>query len=125
MARNQNIWLAAALALALAAPAAQAQTLVSHPRHHVVHRGQTVLNEPGAIHVVRPGDIVVHARRSYLDPGPGTWTEVGTGDRYATDTTPASMADFGSSFANRGFDLLPSRFNPPGRPEPLFQFSEP
>ncbi len=113
MARNLNIRLAAALALALAAPAAQAQTLVRHPRHHVVHA------------FVRPGDIVVHARRSYLDPGPGTWTEVGTGGRYATDTTPASMADFGSSFANRGFDLLPSRFDPPGRPEPLFQFSEP
>jgi len=120
-----NIWLAVGFALAIAASAAQAQTPVQHPRHHVVRHGQTVLNEPGAIHVVRPGDIVVHARRSYLDPGPGAWTEVGAGDRYATDTTPASMLNLGSPFANRGFDTLPSRFNPPGRPEPLFTFSEP
>jgi len=99
MARSLNIWLAAALAFAVAAPAAPAQTLVRHPRHHVVHRGQTVLNEPGSIHVVRPGDIVVHARRSYLDPGPGTWTEIGTGNRYVTDTTPENYVHLGMPFS--------------------------
>jgi hypothetical protein len=103
MARSLNIWVAAALILAIGAPDAQA--LVRHPRHPVVH----------------PGDIVVHARRSYLDPGPTGG--VGTGNRYVTDSGPNSFADFGMPFAaNRGFDLLPSRFNPPGRPEPLFQF---
>ncbi len=112
MARSLNIWVATAFAIALAAPALAASdppAPVRHTRHHVVHAG----------------DIVVHARRSYLDPGAPGWTEVGTGDRYVTDTMPGSFVDFGSSFANRGFDLLPSRFNPPGRPEPLFEFSEP
>ncbi|MGD0564054.1 MAG: hypothetical protein ABSA66_13275 [Roseiarcus sp.] len=108
MARSLNIWIATALALAIFAP--EAQALVRHPRHRVVQ-------------VVHPGDIVVHARRTYLDPGRPSWSEVGTGNRYVTDSGPNSFADFGMPFAaNRGFDLLPSRFNPPGRPEPLFQF---
>ncbi|MGD0642011.1 MAG: hypothetical protein ABSC22_14790 [Roseiarcus sp.] len=113
MVRSLNIWVAAALALTLAAPGAQAQVL--RPRHHVVHP------------VVHSGDIIVHARpRTYLDPGPPSWSEAGTGDRYATDSAPGSFADFGAPFAaNRGFDLLPSRFNPPGRPEPLFEFTDP
>ncbi len=114
MARSLNIWVATALAVAIVAPAVaapEAQALVRHPRHHVV---------------IHPGDIVVHARRSYLDPGRPGWAEAGTGNRYATDSGPSSFADFGMPFAaNRGFDLLPSRFNPPGRPEPLFEFSEP
>lgn len=77
------------------------------------------------LHVIHPGDIVVHARRrSYLDAGPTGG--VGTGNRYVTNSGPSSFADFGMGFgSNRGFDLLPSRFNPPGRPEPLFEFSEP
>ncbi len=112
MARSLNVWIAAALAVAIAAPAVAAPDApapVRHPRHHVV---------------IHPGDIVVHARRSYLDPGPTG--AVGTGNRYVTDSGPSSFADFGMPFAaNRGFDLLPSRFNPPGRPEPLFEFSEP
>lgn len=116
MARFLNILVATALALAMAAPAAQAQTLMRRPHHHVGHR---------YVDVVRAGDIVVHARRSYLDPGPPAWSEVGTGARYATNSAPASLSEFGSSFANRGFDTLPTRFNPPGRPEPLFEFSDP
>jgi hypothetical protein len=39
-----------------------------------------------------------------------------------TDTAPASLGELGSTFGNRGFDTLPTRFNPPGRPEPLFEF---
>lgn len=112
MARSLKIWLATALALAIAAPAFAASNTpapVRHPRLHVIH----------------PGDIVVHARRrSYLDAGPTGG--IGTGNRYVTDSGPSSFADFGMGFgSNRGFDLLPSRFNPPGRPEPLFEFSEP
>jgi hypothetical protein len=106
MARSLNIWIATALALAIFAP--EAQAVVRHPRHHFVQ-------------VVHPGDIVVHARRTYLDAGPTGG--VGTGNRYVTDSGPSSFADFGMGFgSNRGFDLLPSRFNPPGRPEPLFEF---
>lgn len=112
MARSLKIWVVVGLAFAIAAP--EAQALVRHPRHHVVHP------------VIRPGDIVVHARRSYLDAGRPGWAEVGTGNRYVGDAAPNSFADFGMPFAaNCGFDLLPTRFNPPGRPEPLFQFSEP
>ncbi len=112
MARSLNIWVAVGLAFAVAAPAyaaSNAAALARHPRHHFVRP------------VVHSGDIVVHARRSYLDPGP-TGGE-GTGNRYVTDSGPSSFADFGMGFgSSRGFDLLPSRFNPPGRPEPLFQF---
>jgi len=115
MARFLNIGVAAALVLAIAAPAAPAQSLMRRPHHRPVHH---------TVDVVRPGDIVVHAR-SYLDPGQPGWNEVGTGARYATDTTPASMVGLGSSFSDRGFDTLPTRFNPPGRPQPLFEFSEP
>jgi hypothetical protein len=109
MSRSLNIWVAAALAVTIGAPAIAAPGAPApvRPRHHVVHAG----------------DIVVHARRSYLDPGLPSWSEAGTGNRYVTDAAPSSMADFGMPFAaHRGFDPLPSRFNPPGRPEPLFEF---
>ena len=99
---------AAALALAAGVSAADAQT-VRHPRH--MHYA-----------AVRPGDIVVHAR-SYLDPGAGASVgEIGTGNRYVTDSAPSSLGEQGPTFGNRAFDYLPSRFNPPGRPEPLFEF---
>jgi len=107
MVRSLITGLAAALALVAAVSAADAQTL----RHHRLHDT-----------AVRPGDIVVHAR-SYLDPGPGASVgEIGTGDRYATDSAPSSMRAMGPTFGNGAFDYLPSRFDPPGRPEPLFQF---
>ncbi len=110
MARSLNIWVAVGLAFAIAAPDAHA--LVRHPRHHVVRP------------VVHPGDIVVHARRSYLDPGPPSWSEAGTADRYATDSAPYSYTELGMPFAAHigGFAVLPRQFDPPGRPEPLFQF---
>ena len=79
MARSLNIWVATALAFAIAAPGAQA--LVRHPRHHFIHSG----------------DIVVHARRSYLDAGPTG--AVGTGNRYVTDTSPASFVNLGMPFS--------------------------
>jgi hypothetical protein len=102
MARSVKIWVAAALAFAVAAPEAQALT-----RHHARHGG----------------DIYVHAGRSYLTAGPTGG--VGTGDRYVTDTTPGSIAEFGAPFAARMRSVLPTLFNPPGRPEPLIEFWEP
>jgi hypothetical protein len=107
MVRSLITGLAAALALAAAVSAADAQTV----RHHRLHYA-----------AVRPGDIVVHAR-SYLDPGAGASAgEIGTGNRYVTDTAPPSLGELGPTFGNGAFDYLPSRFNPPGRPEPLFDF---
>jgi hypothetical protein len=51
---------------------------------------------------------------------------VGTGDRYVTDTTPGSLSELGPSFGGAYMSsVLPSRFNPPGRPEPLIEFWEP
>lgn len=108
MVRSLSPWLAAALALAMAASVAAAQT--APRRHH---------------HTVVPaGDIVVHAGRSYLDPGPAVPSEVGTGNRYVGDTTPSSFLDFGGPFASNpgSFAVLPSRFNPPGPAQPLFTF---
>ncbi len=108
MVRSLITGFAAALALVAAVSAADAQT-VRHPRH-LRHAA------------VPPGDIVVHAR-SYLTAGtvalPG---EIGTGNRYVTDSAPSSLREEGPTFGNRAVDYLPSRFNPPGRPEPLFEF---
>jgi len=107
MVRSLITGFAAALALAAAVSTADAQTV----RHHHMHDA-----------AVPPGDIVVHAR-SYLDPGTGASVgEIGTGNRYVTDSAPSSLGELGPMFGNRGFDTLPSRFNPPGRPEPLFTF---
>jgi ApbE superfamily uncharacterized protein (UPF0280 family) len=109
MVRSLFTGFAVALALAGAVSAADAQT-IRHPRHThyaAVHPG---------------GDITVHAR-SYLTAGTVTLPgEVGTGNRYVGDTAPSSFGSLGPSFGNGMFDYLPSRFNPPGRPEPLFEF---
>jgi hypothetical protein len=113
MARSLSLGAVAALAFVALAPNANAHAPVHHPHaHHVILAAQ-------------PGDIVVHARRSYLDPGPPAWNEEGTGARYATDSTPSSPLDYrglGSTFGLGAFETLPTRFNPPGRPEPLFEF---
>jgi len=112
MMRSLVPWIVAGLALSTAA-SADAQTMRRVPHHAQV----------AAHHVVRPGDIVVHAR-SYLDPGTAAAAgEIGTGNRYVTDSAPVSLHSEGSSWANGRLDFLPnSRFNPPGRPEPLLQF---
>jgi hypothetical protein len=110
MVRSLTLWSAAMLALTVAVSSADAQTIRHHPRHAHAH------------YVVPPGDIVVHAR-SYLDPGTGaSYGEIGTGNRYVTDSAPAAPRELGPTFGNGAFDYLPSRFNPPGRPEPLFEF---
>jgi hypothetical protein len=118
MVHSLNLCLATVLALTLAAPGAMAQTAPHRHVRHVVHHRAVA---------IPPGDIVVHAR-SYLDPGPPAWNEVGTGDRYASDSTPSSplaYRELGSEFGLGGFETLPTRFNPPGRPQPIWEFSEP
>ena len=107
MARQSRILIVTALALALAAVlGADAQALVRHPHHRLA----------------RAGDVVVHTGRSYLDPG--TSAAVGSENHYFSDTAPYSFSGLGAPFTGSiaGFELLPSRFNPPGRAEPLFQF---
>ena len=118
MIRPLYFCVAAALAAVFAAPGAMAQPL-QHRHHVVVHHH---------VAAIRPGDIVVHAGRSYLDPGPPAWYEQGRGANYVDDGTPSDMLnsrDIGPSFGLRGFEVLPSRFNPPGRAEPLFTFTDP
>jgi hypothetical protein len=84
MARFLNIAAATALAMAIAAPA-MADPVASAPVRPAHH------------HWIRAGDIVVHARhRSYLDAGPTGG--VGTGNRYVTDTSPASYINLGMPF---------------------------
>ena len=113
MKHSLTPWFVAALALAAAFGSADAQTV----RHH---HGQT-----HARYAAPPGDIVVHARPSYLTAGtsasPGEW---GTGDRYVSDTTPYSFAQMGPphAFGSQGFDALPRLFDPPGRPQPIAEF---
>ena len=92
MVRSLITGFAAALALAAAVSAADAQT-VRHPRHAhyaTVHPG---------------GDIVVHAR-SYLDPGTGASVgEIGTGNRYVTDSAPSSLGATGADLRQRRLRL--------------------
>lgn len=113
MVRSLIASLAAALALATAVSAADAQTVRRAPRHAQAH------------YTAGPGDVVVHAGRSYLDPGvgasPGEW---GTGNRYVGDTTPYSFAQMGPphAFGSQGFEALPRLFDPPGLPEPIAEF---
>ena len=112
MVRLLTTCFAAALGLAMAASAADAQ--MAPPHRHLHHYSN----------VVHPGDIVVHAGRSYLDPGPAVASEVGTGNRYVGDTTPSSFADFGGAMSARpgSFAVLPGRFDTPGLVDPLFVF---
>jgi hypothetical protein len=57
-------------------------------------------------------DIVVHTHRSYLDPGPGA--EVGTENRYFSDTAHYSLNEEGPAFTRNqgGFENLPGQFGP-------------
>jgi hypothetical protein len=106
MARHLRFFIASAIVLAVsAALLADAQALERRRHHHWIARG---------------GDIVVHTGRSYLDPG--TSAEIGSENHYFSDSVNygAEGPDFTSAIG--GFELLPSRFNPPGRPEPLFQY---
>lgn len=66
------------------------------------------------------GDIIVHTGRSYLDPG--TSATVGSENHYFSDTVPYGPGGPTFSSAIGGQELLPTRFNPPGRYEPLFRF---
>jgi hypothetical protein len=110
MVRSVTLWSVATLALVFAVSSADAQTVRRHQHHAQAH------------YVVPPGDIVVHAR-SYLDSGVGaSYGEIGTGNRYVTDSAPASLGQEGSTFGARAYETLPTLFNPPGRPEPLFVF---
>ena len=107
MARLSSLLIVTTLALAFVGTlGADAQALSRHPRHRLA----------------RAGDVVVHTGRSYLDPGASA--EVGSENHYFSDTAPYSFSGLGPSFsgATAGFELLPTRLNPPGRPEPLFQF---
>lgn len=113
MVRSLTPWLVAALAVAAVASSADAQTIRRVPRHH------------GHVHyAVRPGDIVVHARPSYLTAGtsasPGEW---GTGGRYVSDTTPYSFVQMGppNAFGAQDFQVLPRMFDPPGQPVPIVE----
>ena len=115
MIRSLNLCVAAALAATLAAPGAMAQS--APPRRHVAihHR----------VAAIPAGDIVVHAGRSYLDPGPPAWYEQGRGASYVDAGTPSdalNSRDIGPSFGLGGFEALPTRFNPPGSSGPLFTF---
>lgn len=57
-------------------------------------------------------DIVVHTHRSYLDPGPSA--EVGTENRYFSDTAHYSLNEEGPAFTRNqgGFENLPGQFGP-------------
>jgi hypothetical protein len=62
---------------------------------------------PSDHHVARGGDIVVHARKSYLDPR--TSADVGSENRYFYDTAHFDMNSEGPDFTRNqgGFENLP------------------
>jgi hypothetical protein len=109
MARHLRSFIAAAVALAAAASlVTDAQALERRAHRHVAAR--------------HGGDIVVHTGRSYLDPG--TSAEVGSENHYFSDSLGPSYGQLGIPFssATAGNQLLPTRLNPPGRAQPLFEF---
>jgi hypothetical protein len=108
MARHlKSLVIAAAIAAAAGMLIGDAQAAQRH------HRGHAVASR---------GDIVVHTGRSYLDPG--TSAEVGSENHYFSDSLGPSYGQLGIPFATStaGNQLLPTRFYPGGRPQPLFQF---
>jgi hypothetical protein len=106
MARNLRIFIVSAVALFVsAALVADAQALERRHHRHAIARG---------------GDIIVHTGRSYLDPG--TSAEIGSENHYFSDSVGYGVPGPGLTSAIGGFELLPTRFNPPGRPQPVFQF---
>ena len=75
---------------------------------------QTRLREPPPLTI---------QRRSFLDPGPVV--PVGSRDRYVQSITTLAVpvyAELGVP-GRFGYETLPRRFDPPGRPQPLFEFS--
>jgi hypothetical protein len=62
-------------------------------------------------------------RRSFLDPGPVV--PVGSRSRYVQSITTLAVPVYAEIGVGRGFgyETLPRRFDPPGRPQPLFEFS--
>ena len=70
-------------------------------------------NVPSHRHLApRGGDIIVHGRRSYLDPGASA--DVGTENRYFYDTAHYNFNSEGPDFTRNGagFELLPGQFGP-------------
>jgi hypothetical protein len=108
MARSQRTFIAVAVTLAAVSLVTDAQALERRTHRHVA--------------AARHGDIVVHTGRSYLDPG--TSAEVGSENHYFSDSLGPSYGQLGIPFATStaGNQLLPTRFYPGGRPQPLFQF---
>jgi hypothetical protein len=60
--------------------------------------------------------------RSFLDPGP--IVPVGSTNRYMSAvTTLATPVYSNTGPADFGYNALPRRFDPPGRPQPIAEFS--
>ena len=108
MVRSLITGFAAALALAAAVSAADAQTV----RHH--HMRYAAVS-------IRATSSFTPALISTLARAP-RWAKLALA--IATSPIPRRLrsARLGPMFGNRAFDTLPSCFNPPGRPEPLFEF---
>jgi len=114
----------AVLAIAIGAMStggAQALQYAPHHRHWTAQRHVAMRDRD--VPPVRPGDIVVRPRRSYLDPGPSA--NVGTEDRYFYDTAHFDLGSEGPAFTRNsgGFENLPRPLDLPGRQESLFDFN--
>jgi hypothetical protein len=62
-------------------------------------------------------------RRSFLDPG--VVAPVGSRSRYVQAITSLAVPVYADIGVGHGFgyETLPRRFDPPGRPQPLYEFS--
>jgi hypothetical protein len=62
-------------------------------------------------------------RRSFLDPG--VVAPVGSRNRYVQSITTLAVPVYAEINVpgHFGYDVLPRRFDPPGRPQPIFEFS--
>jgi Ni/Co efflux regulator RcnB len=103
------------VAAAFAAPAIASAKVIKHPIHHRVAH-VVAYNDP------RP-PLTVN-RRSWLDPGPVVpqYSE----QRYVQAATIFNQTPDQMYLTDKfGNDLLPRRFDPPGRPEPVVEFWTP
>jgi len=114
MVRSVQLMGAALLALALAAPAADAQTTQTPTIHARTKHHARKKTEPEG------RQITVHkATPSYLTLGPGA-AEVGTGNNYVIDTFDQFSPVEGTFAGYRGRERVIDQFGVPG--VPLFRF---
>jgi hypothetical protein len=117
MLRFTSVPLVIALAAAFGAPTAADAKVKYHTIHH-----RHFYPVPVADYGVRQPPLTVN-RRSWLDPGPVV--PVGSMQRYVEGATVLNLTQDQMVTDRFGNGTLPRRFDPPGKPGPVFEFWTP